>query len=81
MTRREAVETTGRPESPDREALTGVQREILALLCSGMTDAAVARTLGISTRTVKRHVRQAMEHLGARSRLELGIRLGRHGLL
>jgi DNA-binding NarL/FixJ family response regulator len=75
------LETIGRPECPDRAALTGAQREILVLLSSGMTDAAVARTLGISTRTVKRHVRQAMEQVCARSRMELGIRLGRLGLL
>jgi DNA-binding NarL/FixJ family response regulator len=81
LTGREALETSGRPECPGQAALTGVQREILVLLCSGMTDAAAARTLGISTRTVKRHVRQAMEQVGARSRMELGIRLGRLGLL
>ncbi|GGV18531.1 hypothetical protein GCM10010182_45040 [Actinomadura cremea] len=61
--------------------LNGVQREIMALLTAGMTDAAVADRLGVCQRTVQRHVRRTMEQVGARSRLELGIRLARQRLL
>jgi DNA-binding NarL/FixJ family response regulator len=57
------------------------QYEVIVLLASGMTDEAVARKLDISPRTVQRHVHRIMELLGVRSRLELGIRLTKLGML
>jgi DNA-binding NarL/FixJ family response regulator len=46
-----------------------------------MTDEAVARQLDISPRTVLRNVHQIMGRLGVRSRLELGARLTKLGVL
>ncbi|MGW4898685.1 helix-turn-helix transcriptional regulator [Kitasatospora sp. NPDC004240] len=64
------------PVASDRVLFTGLRGEILRMLASGLTNDAVARQLSISSRTVQRHVAQAMELTGVRSRLELGIRLG-----
>jgi DNA-binding CsgD family transcriptional regulator len=57
------------------------QYEMITMLASGMTDEAVARQLDISPRTVLRNVHQIMKLLGVRSRLELGARLTKLGIL
>lgn len=57
------------------------QYEMIMMLASGMTDEAVARQLDISPRTVLRNVHQIMRLLGVRSRLELGVRLTKLGVL
>ncbi|WBB73929.1 LuxR C-terminal-related transcriptional regulator [Micromonospora sp. WMMD1128] len=60
--------------------LNPLQRDVLRRLAGGATDDVVARALAVSTRTVQRQVTQIMLMLGARSRLELGIKLAAHGL-
>lgn len=52
-------------------------RQLLGLLASGATDAAIARTFGWSTRTVQRHVQQLMELVGARTRFQIGMEAAR----
>ncbi|WP_433331267.1 helix-turn-helix transcriptional regulator [Spirillospora sp. CA-294931] len=52
-----------------------LRAEILNRLAVGATDESVAKELGVSRRTVQRHVKKAMEELGVRSRFELGMRL------
>ena len=47
-------------------------KPVLRLLERGLSDAAIAQSLDISPRTVHRRISEAMEHLGARSRFELG---------
>lgn len=47
-------------------------REVLALLLAGHTDAAVATRLGMSLRTVQRRVRRMMDLAGTDSRVLLG---------
>lgn len=47
-------------------------REVLALLLAGYTDAAVAARLGIGLRTVQRRVRRLMDLAGTDSRVLLG---------
>lgn len=62
-----------------RRSLTEREREVLALLAQGGTNRSIATTLGISTETVKTHVRNLMGKLDERSRLEAvtsAIRLG-----
>jgi hypothetical protein len=46
---------------------------VLRLLARGLSDAAIAQSLDVSPRTVHRRISEAMEHLGARSRFELGV--------
>ncbi|MDW3850806.1 LuxR C-terminal-related transcriptional regulator [Micromonospora aurantiaca] len=60
--------------------LNPLQRDVLRRLSGGATDDVVARALAVSTRTVQRQVTQIMQMVGARSRLELGIKLAAHGL-
>lgn len=54
-------------------------RQLLGLLASGATDAAIARTFGWSTRTVQRHVQQLMGQVGARTRFQIGMEAARRG--
>ncbi|MEV6973206.1 LuxR C-terminal-related transcriptional regulator [Kitasatospora sp. NPDC093806] len=68
------------PEDP-RTGLTGTERELLRLLGSGLTDDAVGQRLGISSRTVGRHMSSIMERLGASSRFEAGIKAAHRGWL
>ncbi|MFI0450157.1 LuxR C-terminal-related transcriptional regulator [Actinomadura sp. 6N118] len=63
------------PLPPARTRLNELQVTILRQLATGMTDQATANALNISSRTVQRQVSHAMEQLGARSRLELGVYL------
>lgn len=46
--------------------------EVLSLLLAGMTDASVAKQLGLGLRTVQRRVRGLMELAGVSTRLQLG---------
>ncbi|WP_158587890.1 helix-turn-helix transcriptional regulator [Actinomadura logoneensis] len=56
-----------------RGQVSAVQQEILIGLAAGLTDEEIAEGLGLSTRTVQRHITTTMNLLGARSRLELGF--------
>lgn len=49
-------------------SLTRREREVLALVARGMTDAAIARTLSISPRTVAHHCAAIYRKLGVPNR-------------
>ncbi len=49
------------------------QDQVLRLVLTGMTDGAIARHLGISERTVRRHVGALLEALGASNRVTLAV--------
>lgn len=49
--------------------------QIIDGLARGMTDEAIARSLGISSRTINRRTTLLMEAVGAHSRFQLGLRL------
>jgi sugar-specific transcriptional regulator TrmB/DNA-binding CsgD family transcriptional regulator len=66
------------PAVPDVEP---VLVEVIRLLASGMTDAGIARYLDASERTVRRRVSDAMDVLGASSRLQAGMLAERQGWL
>jgi DNA-binding CsgD family transcriptional regulator len=59
--------------------LTAEQDKVLRLVLTGMTDAAIARHLGISDRTVRRHVGALLDLLGAGSRVSLAVTAVRDG--
>jgi hypothetical protein len=65
------LDGTGAPEEvldgPD-----GTDLQILSLLLAGLTDASVAKQLGLGLRTVQRRVQRLMELAGASTRLQLG---------
>lgn len=54
-------------------------RRILGLLATGATDQMIARSLGVSTRTVERRIRSLMEHLGSATRFQAGVQAARRG--
>ncbi|MFD0633321.1 hypothetical protein ACFQ9X_18870 [Catenulispora yoronensis] len=65
----------GRPgPSPD-------DLRILTLLLAGATDAAVARQLDVSVRTVQRRVTEMMAEAGVSTRIQLGWHAARNGWL
>ncbi|WP_170223558.1 helix-turn-helix transcriptional regulator [Nonomuraea turkmeniaca] len=69
------------PGSPDGSVLTDQQRAVLRLLATGAKDSAIARSLGVSTRTVTRLVSELTAALGASSRFQAGVRAARLGWL
>jgi len=58
------------PEEAERE-LTSREREVVSLVAMGATSREIAEELHIAHDTVRTHVRNAMTHLGARSRAHL----------
>lgn len=57
--------------------LDAAQRRLLQLLAAGFQDKAIARYLGLSSRTVQRHISDLMLLLGASSRFQLGVQAAR----
>ena len=62
------------PASPAEASLTAREREVCALVAGGATNAEVAASLFLSTRTVEHHLRQIYRKLGVRSRSQLAAR-------
>jgi DNA-binding CsgD family transcriptional regulator len=61
--------------------LSPIDRELLKLLATGLTDEAAGRRLGVSARTVRRQMAALMERLGAASRFEAGLKAAQRGWL
>jgi len=61
-----------RPYLREVAELSSVDRQILQLMLSGLTDAATAKQLGTSPRTVQRRLRSLMDLASVTSRLQLG---------
>jgi DNA-binding CsgD family transcriptional regulator len=55
------------------------QDQVLRLVLTGMTDGAIARNMGVSERTVRRHVQALLEALGATNRVTLAVAAVREG--
>ncbi|AZQ74088.1 LuxR family transcriptional regulator [Streptomyces luteoverticillatus] len=66
--------SVGGPSEPDATDL-----EVLSLLLAGLTDASVAKQLGLGLRTVQRRVRRLMELAGVTTRLQLGWQAAERG--
>ena len=63
------------------EARPDLRRFLLRQLASGAQDEQIARTLGISLRTVRRRVADVLTELGADSRFQAGVEAARRGWL
>jgi DNA-binding CsgD family transcriptional regulator len=66
------------PSTLEARVLTDREREVLALLATGMTGEQAAEELFLSPETVRTHVRNAMRKLGAKTRVHavaLALRL------
>ncbi|MCC3275474.1 MULTISPECIES: helix-turn-helix transcriptional regulator [unclassified Arthrobacter] len=66
-------------ENPARDELTSTQRSVLTALAAGYSDEAIARRVGISVRTCRRHIAWMLEELGAESRFQAGIKAHKAG--
>jgi DNA-binding CsgD family transcriptional regulator len=54
-------------------AVDDLQQSIVRLMAQGLTDEVVARRLGMSVRTVRRHIAVLLENLGSMSRFQAGV--------
>jgi DNA-binding CsgD family transcriptional regulator len=61
--------------------LGGVRQDLLGMLAAGATDETIARTFGMSVRTVQRHVHAIMNHVGADTRFQAGMEAVRRGCI
>jgi len=68
-------------DGPDPDGPDETDRALVALLASGMTDAAIARRLGLSIRTMRRRTRRLFDELSASNRFQAGIQAVRRGWL
>ena len=72
-----------RPRAGSREAPAGLterQREVLALLVAGLSNAQIARRLVISEKTADHHVSAVLRKLGVRSRGQAAAAAHRLGI-
>jgi len=85
VTRRLISAFTGRTDRPPVEpsrlaALTGREREVVALVAGGLTNQDIAGLLQMSPTTAKTHVNRAMAKLDARDRAHLVVIAYQSGL-
>ncbi|MEV6239220.1 helix-turn-helix domain-containing protein [Lentzea sp. NPDC051838] len=66
---------------PGAGELSHRDQRLLALMASGMKDRAIARTLGITERTLSRHVHELMTALEADTRFQAGMQAFHRGWL
>lgn len=66
----------GRVDPPSR-----AMRQALSMMREGATDEAIGRALGVTSRTVRRWMSEAMQQVRAGNRFELGVAAARHGWL
>ncbi len=70
-----------RPPPQELEALTAREREVMALVATGLSNEQIAGRLTISPATAKTHVSRAMIKLGARDRAQLVVLAYQTGLV
>jgi DNA-binding NarL/FixJ family response regulator len=68
------------PPSEQLDVLTEREREVMALVATGLSNAEIAQSLTISPATAKTHVSRAMTKLGARDRAQLVVLAYQSGL-
>ncbi|GAA2118416.1 hypothetical protein GCM10009759_65690 [Kitasatospora saccharophila] len=64
-----------------RDELDDKDRELLAMMAAGAKDAAIARSLGITQRTMTRRIAQLMGELNAQTRFQAGLQAAKRGWL
>ncbi|MGB3761455.1 MAG: LuxR C-terminal-related transcriptional regulator, partial [Rivularia sp. (in: cyanobacteria)] len=68
-------------EMLDLYTLTGRELQILDLIVNGNTNAAIAEQLHITIGTVKSHVRNILNKIGAEDRTQAAVHALRYGLV
>jgi DNA-binding NarL/FixJ family response regulator len=84
VTKRLVMEFAARSRQPrptvELDALTEREREVMALVAEGLTNAEIAERLFVSPATAKTHVSRAMVKLGARDRAQMVVLAYESGL-
>ncbi|MER6205895.1 helix-turn-helix domain-containing protein [Streptomyces graminifolii] len=70
-----------RADAPADDPLSGTDRRILSLLVAGIADKAIASQMGLSRRTIQRHIQRMMTLAGATTRMQLAWQAARRGWL
>ena len=63
------------------DALSPRQREVVALIAEGLTNAEIARRLSITPGTSANHVEAALRRVGASGRVQVAMWAVAHGLV
>ena len=63
------------------ERLTTREREVLSLICTGITDPEIAQKLGIDTQTVKNYASKIRLKTRRKNRTDLAIFAFYHGIV
>lgn len=63
------------------EGISEQDARLLSMLAGGFKDRAIARALGVTERTVGRHIQDLMTHLNATTRFQAGLQAARRGWL
>lgn len=66
-------------QAEGRDSFSDEEEELLEQLRLGLTDASIARALGVSVRTVQRRAQALQRRLGVSGRFQLGLRVGLNG--
>ncbi|GAA0262469.1 hypothetical protein GCM10010492_74450 [Saccharothrix mutabilis subsp. mutabilis] len=69
----------GDADRVEADGLSPVQQRIVRLAAKGFKDDTIARMLGLSTRSVRRHLERLAARVGATNRLSLGVAATRLG--
>ena len=69
------------PESTDDFGLTDRELDVLKLMATGNADRVIATELGISTATVRFHLKNLLRKLGTETRSEMLVRAAKNGLI
>jgi DNA-binding CsgD family transcriptional regulator len=70
-----------RPLDTSKLGLTTREAEVLALVREGLATKRIASTIGISPRTVDKHIQHALDKLGVRTRVQAIVLIDRAGPL
>jgi len=76
-----ALHTREARSLPGLDELTPREREVVALIASGLSNEEISRTIYVSPSTVKTHAARAMTKLGARDRAQLVVFAYQTGLV
>jgi two-component system, NarL family, sensor kinase len=66
--------------APSLQTLTPKEREVLTLIAKGLTNKAIAKTLGVAEKTVKTHVSSVLSKLNLKSRTNAALWAKENGL-